>query len=269
MPRIRSIKPEFPQSESMGRVSRDARLLFILLWTVSDDFGRTRAASRMLASLLFPYDDDAPKKIDGWLNELEAERCIERYQVDGSTYLQISKWLNHQRIDHPTASKIPEFREDSRILARDSDGLAPDLDRIGEDRIGNGSKVPSEPMSAASATDGAAVERVFEHWRQTHDHPTARLDPKRRKLINQALASYTEADLCQSISGYKLSPHHQGQNDRATVYDAIELLLRDAKHIDAGLAFYRSPPRSDLSKLTRGNVDRTIDWMPPEMRSAG
>jgi hypothetical protein len=76
MPRIRTIKPEFPQSQSTGRVSRDARLLFILLWTIADDVGRTRAASRMLASLLFPYDDDAPALIEGWLAELERELCI-------------------------------------------------------------------------------------------------------------------------------------------------------------------------------------------------
>ena len=49
MARIRTIKPEFPQSESMGRVSRDARLLFVQLWCICDDHGRTRAASRMLA----------------------------------------------------------------------------------------------------------------------------------------------------------------------------------------------------------------------------
>lgn len=36
MARIRTIKPEFPQSETMGRVSRDARLLFIQLWTVAE-----------------------------------------------------------------------------------------------------------------------------------------------------------------------------------------------------------------------------------------
>jgi hypothetical protein len=47
--RIRTIKPEFPQSESMDRVSREARLLFVLLWTVADDAGRLRTAPRLLA----------------------------------------------------------------------------------------------------------------------------------------------------------------------------------------------------------------------------
>lgn len=117
MPRIRTIKPEFPQSESMGRVSRDARLLFVQLWTLCDDSGRTRGNSRMLASLLFPYDNDAPNLIDGWLDELDRESCIVRYMAEGSTYIEICNWLNHQKIDKPSQSKIPAFTESSRILA--------------------------------------------------------------------------------------------------------------------------------------------------------
>lgn len=123
MARIRTIKPEFPQSESMGRVSRDARLLFIMLWTIVDDEGRTRAASRMLASLLYPYDDDAKIHIVQWLFELEREGCITLYSHDGNAYLQIENWLSHQRIDHPAKSRLPapvaKPREDSRNLAPD------------------------------------------------------------------------------------------------------------------------------------------------------
>ena len=107
MARIRTIKPEFPQSESMGRVSRDARLLFIQLWTLADDEGRGRGASKMLSSLLFPYDDDAPTLIDGWINELEAEGCVVRYQIEGNTLFQICNWTSHQKIDKPGKSKFP------------------------------------------------------------------------------------------------------------------------------------------------------------------
>lgn len=120
MARIRTIKPEFPQSESMGRVSRDARLLFIMLWTIADDSGRARASSRMLASLLFPYDDDAALRIPEWLMELERQNCVTVYEIDGNTYLQIEKWASHQRIDRPTPSRIspapskPKPRERSR-----------------------------------------------------------------------------------------------------------------------------------------------------------
>jgi hypothetical protein len=122
MPRIRTIKPEFPQSESMGRVSRDARLAFIELWTIADDEGRLRGNSRMLASLLFPYDGDAPGLIDGWLAELEREKCIIRYKVNGDCYIEIPNWLSHQKIDHPSKSKIAPFAKSRERLAKTSVG---------------------------------------------------------------------------------------------------------------------------------------------------
>jgi len=145
MARIRSIKPEFPQSESMGRISREARLCFIMLWTLADDSGRLRGSSRMLASLLYPYDEDAPRLIQEWLTELVNENCIVQYQVEGQHYLQISNWLSHQKIDHPSASKFPEpptIREDSRGFANDSGKFA--LDQ-GEDQ---GSRIKDQGQDA-------------------------------------------------------------------------------------------------------------------------
>jgi hypothetical protein len=123
--RIRTIKPEFWESESLGRVSREARLLFIGLFSCCDDHGRARASSRLLASRLYPYDDDAFKKLPAWISELQQEGCIRLYQVDGETYLDIPKWLNHQKIDKPSASKMPPFEgvpEDSRGFAKNSLG---------------------------------------------------------------------------------------------------------------------------------------------------
>jgi len=111
--RIRTIKPEFPESESVGRLSRDARLLFVLLWTFVDDSGRARASSRLLASRLYPYDEDAADLLDGWLDELQANGHVRLYEVDGNTYLDIPKWLKHQKIDRPSASRFPAFDEAS------------------------------------------------------------------------------------------------------------------------------------------------------------
>lgn len=61
----------------------------------------------MLASLLYPYDDDAKKHIESWLSELHKESCITRYEIDGDQYIQLNKWLQHQKIDKPSPSKIP------------------------------------------------------------------------------------------------------------------------------------------------------------------
>lgn len=168
MPRIRTIKPEFPQSESMGRVSREARLAFVLLWTLSDDAGRLRGNSRMLASLLYPYDDDAPNLIDKWLIELEREGCIIRYKIESQSYLQICNWLIHQKIDKPSQSKIPECIESSRILANSLESSP--LDQ-GEDQVkeGEGRGKGKEKERELAKPKGIACpddvsESVWQDW---------------------------------------------------------------------------------------------------------
>lgn len=154
MARIRTIKPEFPQSETTGSLSRDARLLFVQLWTIADDAGRLRGASRMLASLLYPYDNDASSLMDGWLAELEAKHCIRRYIVDGTHYVEIINWLKHQKIDRPTKSRLPAFeegsmhtRESSRVIGEaSSTDLGPrtvDQDAASTTRIEVSRETPS------------------------------------------------------------------------------------------------------------------------------
>jgi hypothetical protein len=154
--RIRTIKPEFPQSETVGRVSRDARLLFIQLWTVADDSGRTRGNSRVLASLLYPYDDDARGLMDAWLNELEAVGAIRRYVVDGETFLDIPNWLKHQKIDRPSASKYPGFDEASRVFASPRELSPPDLE--GKGREGKGGEGSGQRASARDETQQPRLE---------------------------------------------------------------------------------------------------------------
>lgn len=99
--------------------------------------------------------------------------------------------------------------------------------------------VPAEQKKPQPVTE--SVVRVFEHWKTTHNHPRAQLDETRRALIRKRLKNYSEDDLCQSISGYLNSPHHMGQNTQGKKYDEIEIFLRDAKHVDAGLKAAAEP----------------------------
>jgi len=156
--RIRSIKPEFPQSESVGRVSREARLLFLQLFTLVDDFGRTRASSRVLRSLLYPFDDDAGELIEGWLAELERERMVVRYIHEETTYLEICKWLKHQKISHSSPSKLPNPPESSGELQSPPVVLRPDL---GSRIIGSRKR---KNTSSNFARPEEVTERTWEAW---------------------------------------------------------------------------------------------------------
>src|ERR1700733_7215211 len=103
MPRIRTIKPEFCESESIGRLSHGARLLFLQLFTAVDDDVRFRTSPRLLLCRLYPYDDADTideNGVERLLRELEDQKCVRRYQVQGSQFLEIVSWSKHQKIDH-------------------------------------------------------------------------------------------------------------------------------------------------------------------------
>ena len=109
MSRIRTVKPEFFESESLAKVSRESRLAFIGLFTLADDHGRLRYLPKRIAGDLFPLDDDVtPEHVERWITELEEVDCVRTYEVEGKTYLYLPEWETHQKIDHPSQSRIPE-----------------------------------------------------------------------------------------------------------------------------------------------------------------
>jgi len=104
--RIRSTKPEFWQDEKMAReLSRDARLLYKALWNESDDYGRLRGTESYLHGTLFPYDPGS-WFADALQQLIDTGRALP-YTADGGSYLHLTKFLKHQKIDKPTESRLP------------------------------------------------------------------------------------------------------------------------------------------------------------------
>lgn len=106
MARIRTIKPEFFTSLSNSDLSFPARLTFIGLWTHADDEGRCVDDARLIKAAIWPLERSV-KAVEADLVELESADKVTRYGRDGRRYLAITEWLTHQRINRPTASKLP------------------------------------------------------------------------------------------------------------------------------------------------------------------
>lgn len=106
-PRIRTLKPEFWADEKVGALSRDARVLLVGLITMADDEGRLRALPAGLLGHVFPYDLDAPRKLDGWLREITGTGIVVAYEEDGIPYLAFRNWRRHQKITRASTSVIP------------------------------------------------------------------------------------------------------------------------------------------------------------------
>lgn len=108
MPRQRMVKPEFFDSESLGVCSRDARLLFIGLWVMGDDYGNQKAQLTRLQMKVFPYDDMERDYFVGLLCELESVGCIKCYEVDGQWYINVPNFTTYQTVRKPSNTTIPE-----------------------------------------------------------------------------------------------------------------------------------------------------------------
>lgn len=106
-PRIRSLKPEMWADEKIGRLTRDERLLFVGLITMADDEGRLRAMPSAILGHVFPYDQDAAKRLEKWLGALETMSLVLRYESSGLPYIALVGWSKHQRINRPNQSELP------------------------------------------------------------------------------------------------------------------------------------------------------------------
>ena len=112
MARKRMIDPGFWDSVCLGKVSREARLLYMGLISLADDEGRLPATPSWLASRLFPYDEDVTAdQITSWLEELQGsdpeDPVLWLYQDKSKFYIQHPKWDDYQRPSRPSPSKLP------------------------------------------------------------------------------------------------------------------------------------------------------------------
>lgn len=154
--RIRSIKPEFWSSQSNGRLSRNARLIFIGLWSVADNFGRFRAEPRVLAGSILPYDRDALAVVRRALAELVSEGKIELYEHERSEFGSIRAFAEHQWMKTRGKPIHPDPRDPGSIpIGRQVEDSSDD----GESRLGEGSGVKDQGSGVKDQGAGRGRDR--------------------------------------------------------------------------------------------------------------
>jgi hypothetical protein len=114
----------------------------------------------------------------------------------------------------------------------------------------NGTEPVTEPVAVTDPREGAdapvdsrvdqakgrlqvgAVQQVFDAWiESTGKTGRTMLTRKRRDLIARWLKTYAVDELIDAVRGWKHDPHNRGETN-GTAYNDIELLLRDAAHIE-------------------------------------
>jgi hypothetical protein len=108
--RIRTIKPEAFVSESLAAVSHTAERTFIGLLTQADDQGRHRDHAAIIAGQLWVLrPEHGPSDVETDLAQLADAGLICRYKgPDDKRYLHIVTWHQHQKINRPSMSRLPD-----------------------------------------------------------------------------------------------------------------------------------------------------------------
>ena len=147
--RIRTIKPEFWTHPLLAREADDVRLLAIGVLTYADDEGYFMADPVLMRNALWPYDE-TPERL-----RRTSGRLAEIGYIELSTHPthgmvgRVVNFLSHQRISHPTPSKIKAYFIPESF--RNNSGIAPEsLRPEGNREQGTGNREQGTRYVAAS-----------------------------------------------------------------------------------------------------------------------
>jgi len=261
MPRARNIKHSFFVSEQVADNEPLGRILFIGLWTIADYKGELIWKARSIKAQLLPFDDCDVSEL---AINLDKSGLVRFYSDGSSIYTNIPAFNKHQnphKNEREKGSLIPAYSEEMR-QAIDLEALAINRDKYGSKRKSSHSPpadslilIP-DPLIINPDTGTLNKEHsqatpscvVFEYWQSAMNKPKALLTPKREKAIKAMLKTgYSIDQIKQAIDGCKSSPWHQGQNDRHTVYDDIELICRSGEKLESFINASEVAPAVEIS----------------------
>lgn len=148
-------------------------------------------------------------------------------------------------------------------LASQENNESPQLDLPEERRVEQSRVEDNKPSSDSKAKSDQILE-IFEFWKSEMDHPRAKMDDKRKKLIQKALKTgYTIEDCKNAISGCQLTPWNMGINPDGQMFDSIELILRNSEKIDRFIGNFNSPPapKNDAERRYLANAQAAREAM--------
>ena len=276
MARSRNIKPGFFKNEDLAECSVEARLCFAGLWLLADREGRLEDRPKRIKGELFPYDSFS---VEPLLAQLAEHGFVQRYEIDGQRFLQISKFAEHQSphySEKPSTIKpppLPEFGGDDEPLnpggLRENSASAPE-NSGSEPVIKRGSQPPDSlilrfsdspnPESPnSSAEDIRHADSPAEICRALKAAGIAGVSPAHPRLLALVELGAVKAEFMDA------APKAVGKADAfAYVLGVVEGRRRDAAHTRNGA--HRGPlPRTETQsqREARERVEAAVPSLAP------
>lgn len=90
------------------------------------------------------------------------------------------------------------------------------------------------------------VEEIFNYWKEKTGKKKAQLGGAlKSKILGRIKDGYSVEDIKQAIDGNSGSSWHQGQNDKNTKYNGLDLICRDSTKIDYFMGMAQKPTEED------------------------
>lgn len=206
MAKIRMIKTEVRTSDKVASWPIEVRYFWILLWGYVDDHGKGKDNPLLVKADCFPLDENITSDvIDGWLWLLSDAGVIVRYEVDGTRFVAVRNWAEHQKPQHPGKDLFPAWTQENARIYADSatfmqpscnthETCTPELSRVelSRDELFN----DVEPVSSYSDD--------FESWWKAY--PRRQGKGKAYDAWQQALRKGTANQMIDSAIKYATSP---------------------------------------------------------------
>ena len=165
--RIRSIKPEFWQSETIGSVDPFSRLMAIALLNLSDDHGYFNATPAVVRGEVFPFEESLAR-VSRALEELSRIGYIRIGTTAGQKRVgNVVNFKAHQKVDHPSrlAFDVDSIIWDgeTREPSRDSREASPSPRESLDKEQGAGSREHGEGSKGARVRRTPFSQDEFDH----------------------------------------------------------------------------------------------------------
>lgn len=247
------------------------RIVWVTMLAMADQFGKVEASrgglarrsqvtdmelDRALAVLSSPDPDDKSKVNEG--------RRIE--EVERGWFIANHAYYRDLRTDQQikTAERVRKFREKATVTCTDvthgNDVKRPVRTDQKQIRSEAETDQKEEEKNPPNPPRGEVVE-VFDFWRANTGHLKALLTGDRKRRIEARLKEgATVAELKTAIRNRANSPFHMGDNPQGTVWDGIEVLLKNRAQVEKFMALSApTRPRAPVNAATQREQAKVIE----------
>lgn len=259
MARIRTIKPEFWKHEALSALPEATHMLAAQLLNYCDDYGYFNANTKLIQAEVSPLREPSVSIHESLVRLQECFYIKLGTGADGRRYGQVVEFQTHQRVAHPTPSKISDLPITWDDLGKPHEKIVnpPETFRPERNREQGKEQGRERNTTAAARPDSEAVERLrFVYPKRAGSQPWQRA----LKACNARLAEgHGWAEILDGVDRYAAFARTTGIEGTAYVMQAARFCGPEKHFLETW-----DPPPTSAEVRQNANVQAGRDWLEAE-----